>query len=139
MPPTLVTKIKMKICFQCIWTFFGSSIEEVNSMFTCAKLGLISRRFWLVDCAICTSPEISSLEVIITWCISDIQYDNDNMKRSSNTQPFLIVVFKRREKMITEVPVCYLTKKHPVYADFWNSTWPWPIKTKEASHVWIYK
>ena len=53
-------------------------------------------------------------------------------------QPFLIVVCKRREEIITEIPVCYVMKKHPVYDDFWNSTWPWPTKVKVDSIMFEY-
>jgi hypothetical protein len=60
------------------------------------------------------------------------------MKRYSNTTTLFDCSFQKKGKMNTEVPVCYVTKKHPVYADFWNSTWPWSTKTKVTSSVWIY-
>ena len=82
-----MTILKIKICLQHILTFVGSSIEEVNLMFTCANIRFNQSAFLIHVGWLCNlyNSEISLLEVIITLCKLEIQCDNYNMRRSSNT------------------------------------------------------
>ena len=79
-------------------TFDSNSIQEVNLMFTCAKIRFIQSSFLIDRLRNLYISEILSLNGIITWCKSDIQCDNYNMKRSSHTTTLFDYGFQRKRK-----------------------------------------
>ena len=67
-------------------------------MFTCVKIRFNQLAFLIARLCNLYTSEISPPAGIISWCKSDIQCDNYNMKRSSNTTTLSDYGFQKKRK-----------------------------------------